>query len=93
MIFSLFKQIKHADQCAANVMLLRKLDKAQSLRAKEKSLALITSPKGLATIFTVGLARGLITPSIATQLKSMAVIYGKTSLDGWLTGDEIQTPE
>lgn len=93
MIISLFKQIKHADQCAANLILLRKLEHLQSQRAKEKSLALITSPKGLAAIFTIGLARGFITPSIARQLKSMVVVFGKTSIDGWLTGEKIQTPE
>ena len=93
MIFSLFTKVKQADQYEADLQLLNKLDKAQSQRAKEKSLALITSPKGLAAIFTVGLARGFIHPSIARQLKSMAIIFGKTSLDGWLTGEEIQTPE
>ncbi|ARD43437.1 hypothetical protein [Colwellia sp. PAMC 21821] len=93
MIFSLFKKVKKADQCEADLKLLGKLEKAQSLRAKERSMALITSPKGLATIFSVGLARGFINPSIANQLKSMAIIFGKTSLDGWLTDEEIQTPE
>lgn len=93
MIFSLFKQVKHADKCAAELALLSKLEQSQSQRAQEKSLALITSPKGLATIFTVGLARGIISPSIARQLKSMAVVFGKTSLDSWLTGEDIQTPE
>ena len=93
MIFSLFKKVKQADQYEADLQLLHKLDKAQSQRAKEKSLALITSPKGLAAIFAVGVTRGFINPSIAKQLKSMAIIFGKTNLDGWLTGEEIQTPE
>ncbi|MFT6508295.1 MAG: hypothetical protein ACJAUK_002410 [Colwellia polaris] len=93
MIFSLFKQVEHANKCAANLALLSKLEQSQSQRAKEKSLALITSPKGLTAIFTVGLARGVISPSITRQLKSMAVVLGKTNLDSWLTDEEMQTPE
>lgn len=93
MIMSLFKKVKQADKCADDLLLLHKLDKAQSDRAKAKSLALITSPKGLSAIFAAGLAKGLIHPSIARQLKSMAIIYGKTNLDGWLTGEEFQEAE
>lgn len=93
MIVSLFKKAKQADQCEADLILLKRLDKAQSNRAREKALALITSPKGLAAIFTLGVAKGFIKPSIARQLKSMAIVFGKTNLDGWLTGEEMQAPE
>lgn len=93
MIVSLFNKAKQADKCAADLQLLYKLDKAQSRRAQERSLALITSPKGLSALFAAGLAKGLIKPSIARQLKSMAVIFGKTNLDSWLTGETLQDPE
>ncbi|ASP46767.1 hypothetical protein [Cognaticolwellia beringensis] len=93
MIFSLFKKAKQADQCEADLKLLQKLDKSQSHRAKVRSLALITSPKGLAAIFTIGVARGFIKPSIARQLKSMAIVFGKTTIDDWLTGDVTQVSE
>jgi len=93
MITSLFSLVKQADKLNDDIQLLEKLDEAQNKRVKVKSLALITSPKGLSTIFAVGLARGLIKPSIVRQLKSMAVIYGKTNLDDWLTGEEIQDLE
>jgi len=93
MIFSLFKKVKLAEQREAELKLLQKLDKAQSHRAKVKFLALITSSKGLAAIFTAGLARGLIKPNIARQLKSMAIILAKTNLDDWLTNEELPAPD
>lgn len=93
MILSLFNRVKQADKYEADLQLLNKLDKAQSRRAQERSLALITSPKGLSALFAVGLAKGFIKPSIAQQLKSMAIIFGKTNLDSWLTGETLQEPE
>jgi len=88
MIVSLFKKSRHADKCERDLQLLHKLDQAQSRRARERSLALITSPKGLAALFTAGLAKGLSSPSITGQLKSMALILGKTNLDDWLTDED-----
>lgn len=93
MIVSLFNRAKQADKCEADLQLLYKLDKAQSRRAQERSLALITSPKGLSLLFAAGLAKGLIKPSVARQLKSIAVIFGKTNLDSWLTGEALQEPK
>lgn len=90
MLVSLFKNAKKADQFKADLSLLNKLDEFQSRRAKKRSLVLISSPQGLAAIFVAGLAKGFITPSIAGQLKSMAVAFGKTNLDAWLTGEEIE---
>ena len=93
MIVSLFKVAKKADQYEADLQLLQKLDKAKSQRAKSKSLALIASPQGLSAIFIAGLAKGLIKPSIARQLKSMAITFGKTNLDDWLTDQNLPKPE
>lgn len=93
MIMSLFKSAKQANQCEADLHLLHKLDKARSQRAKARSLALITSPEGLSAIFIAGLAKGLIKPSIARQLKSMAIVIGKTNLDEWLTDQDLPEPE
>lgn len=93
MIASLFRNARQADKYEQDLQLLSKLEKSQSQRAQKRALALITSPKGLATIFATGLARGIMKPSIAGQLKSMALIFGKTSLDEWLTGDDLLDTE
>ncbi|AZQ85338.1 hypothetical protein EKO29_15930 [Colwellia sp. Arc7-635] len=93
MMMSLLKTAKQADQCEEKLTLINKLDIAQSRRAHTKALALITSPKGLAAIFTIGLAKGFTHPSISGQLKKMAVVFGKTNLDDWLTAQHIQEPE
>lgn len=93
MIASLFKNARQADKYESDLQLLTKLEKSQSQRAQKRALALITSPKGLATIFVTGLARGVMKPSIARQLKSMAIIFAKTNLDEWLTGDALQDTE
>jgi len=93
MIISLLKITKKADQCETELKLINKLDRAQNHRAKKKTMALITSPKGLSAIFTVGLLKGFTHPSIAGQLKKMAVIFGKTNLDDWLKGENIEEPE
>jgi hypothetical protein len=93
MIASLFKNARQADQYEQDLRLLSKLEKSQSQRAQKRALALITSPKGLATIFVTGLARGYMKPSIARQLKSIAIIFGKTNLDEWLTGDALLDTE
>ena len=93
MIASLLKNARQADRYEYDLQLLNKLERAQGQRARKRALALITSPKGLATIFATGLARGIMKPSIARQLKSVAVIFGKTSLDEWLTGKALQDAE
>jgi hypothetical protein len=93
MIASLFKNARQADKYESDLQLLTKLEKSQSQRAQKRALALITSPKGLATIFVTGAAKGIMKPSIARQLKSMAIVLGKTSLDEWLTEDALQDTE
>ncbi len=89
----MFKNARQADKYEQDLQLLSKLEKSQSQRAQKRALALIASPKGLTAIFATGMARGIMKPSIARQLKSMALIFGKTSLDEWLTGDELLDTE
>lgn len=84
MIISLLKIAKQADKCENELKLINTLECKQNQRAKSKAMALITSPKGLSAIFTAGLLKGFLHPSIARQLKKMAVVFGKTNLDDWL---------
>jgi len=93
MIISLLKVAKQADQCEDQLKLINALERAQNHRANSKTMALITSPKGLSAIFTAGLLKGFMHPSITGQLKKMAVIFGKSNLDDWLKSNNFEEPE